>query len=187
MFNFKAIKVCWVVRCASIITINEQSYPKLSIYTHQFIAYVPYFILDKFLGFVLIILLYFKILACSNQTFTFSNRAFTCSHRSLIFFLNIYLLLNRSPNKFQRNAPFASFSIVLLILFINKPASSRDLTIFMILFIYSFGIIRVVIPYREIFFWRASSVTNTAAVNPYGMKTLLANVLSKFLLRENQF
>ena len=151
MFNFKAIKVCWVVRCASIITINEQSYPKLSIYTHQFIAYVPYFILDKFLGFVLVILLYFKILACSNQTFTFSSCAFNCSYCSLIVFLNLHLLLNRSLNKFQRNAHFASFLIVLLILFISKPASSRDINIFMILFIYSFEIIRVVIPYIQKF------------------------------------
>ena len=52
------------------------------------------------------------------------------------------------PNKIAINPPFcyfASFLIVSLMPFINKPDSSRDLTIFMILFISSLRVINVVV------------------------------------------
>ena len=53
----------------------------------------------------------------------------------------------------------------------------------MILFISSFGIISAVIPDPKIFFWIAASVSDTAAVNASGIKTLLTNVLSTFFIK----
>ena len=62
-----------------------------------------------------------------------------------------YKLAPNEPNvpndNMLRNSPFCafpSFSIVLLMPFVNKPYSSRDLTIFMISSISSFKIINVV-------------------------------------------
>ena len=65
-----------------------------------------------------------------------------------------------------RNPPiysFVSFSIVSLILSINRLDSSRDLINFMMSFISLFGIIG-----------------DTAALNPNGTKMLLANTVSRF-------
>ena len=59
--------------------------------------------------------------------------------------------------------------------FINKPDSSRDLTIFMISFISLLEIINVVVLDPNIFLWTAPSVAAAAAVNPTGIKTRLAN------------
>ena len=64
--------------------------------------------------------------------------------------------------------------------FISKPDYFRDLTIFMISSIYSFEIINAVITGPKIFFWIAAPVSDTAAVNPNGIKTLLANGVSTF-------
>ena len=50
----------------------------------------------------------------------------------------------------------------------------------MISFISSFEFINVVIPDPNIFLWIATSVADDAAVNPNGIKTLLANGLSTF-------
>ena len=72
-------------------------------------------------------------------------------------------IANRFLNKSAYNAPnnmpryptfcyFTSFSIDSLTLFVNKQASSKNLTIFMISFISSFKIISVVIPDQETFF-----------------------------------
>ena len=61
---------------------------------------------------------------------------------------------------------FASFLIVSLTPFINKPESSRDLTIFIISSIFSFKIINVVAPNPKICFWIAVSVADAGAVNP---------------------
>ena len=61
--------------------------------------------------------------------------------------------------------------------------SARDLTIFMISFISSFEIISVVIPDPKILFWIAASVADTDAVNPNGIKTILANGLSILLIK----
>ena len=69
--------------------------------------------------------------------------------------------------------------------FINKPDSSRGVIIFMISFISSFEVINVVVPDPNIFLWIAGSVADAAAVHPNGIKTLLANGLSKFPIKDN--
>ena len=73
-----------------------------------------------------------------------------------------------------------------LTFFINKQDYSRDLIISKRSSISSFEIFNVVIPDRKMFFWTATSVAD-AAVNPNGIKALLANVLSIFSLKSNQF
>ena len=58
------------------------------------------------------------------------------------------------PNNIPRNPPvcfFASFLTVSLTPFINKPDSSRDLTVFMILFRFLFEIINVILSDGNIF------------------------------------
>ena len=88
---------------------------------------------------------------------------------------------------------FASFLIVSLSPFIIKPDSSSDLTIYIIPFICSFETINVVTceakhegwPDQNIFLWIAASVADVAAVNPNGIKMLLANSLSKFHIKGN--
>ena len=74
----------------------------------------------------------------------------------------------------------ASFLIVSLTHFVNKPDSSRDLIIFIISFISSLEIINVVVPDPNIFSWIAASVVDATAVNPNGIKTLLADGLRLF-------
>ena len=72
------------------------------------------------------------------------------------------LPINRFPSKLAPNVPnnilrnlsfcsFASFWIVSLKPYINKPDSSRDFTIFMISFISSLEIIKIVVPDSDIF------------------------------------
>ena len=75
---------------------------------------------------------------------------------------------------------FASFLIVSLTPFINKPDSLRGLTFSMISSILSFEIINVAISDVKNFFWKAASVAEAADVNPNGTRALLANGLSKF-------
>ena len=53
----------------------------------------------------------------------------------------------------------------------------------MISFISTFEIINVVILGPKIFFLKAASVIVAAAVNPNGIKTLLANSVSTFFLK----
>ena len=88
------------------------------------------------------------------------------------------------PNKFapnvtnsiRRNPPFcslASFSIVSLTHFDNKPESLRDLTIFIMSSISAFDIISVAAPDPKIFLCIPASAIVAAAVNPNGIKTLL--------------
>ena len=55
----------------------------------------------------------------------------------------------------------------------------------MISFISSFEIISVVTPELNIFLWIAASVADAAAVNPNGIKTLLASGLSTFPIKSN--
>ena len=97
-----------------------------------------------------------------------------------------------------RNPPFcsfASFSIVLLTLFIHKSDSSKGLLIFMISSISSFGIINVVVcgakydglPKPIIFSWIHASPANAPAVNPNGIKMLLPNGLSTFVINGKFF
>ena len=76
---------------------------------------------------------------------------------------------------------FASFSIVSLTPFTNKPDSSGDLTLFMISSISSFENINVV-PNPKTFFWIAASIANADAVSPNGAKTFLANYVSMFFV-----
>ena len=100
-------------------------------------------------------------------------------------------LVTKVPNKFMRNLPlfiylfiyFASLLTVPLIVFINKPHSPKDLTIFIISLISSFGIINIVTKDYNIFFWIAASVADAAAFNPNDIRTLLANVLSRLLIK----
>ena len=53
----------------------------------------------------------------------------------------------------------------------------------MISFISSLEIINVVIPDQKIFFWITLSVADAVAVNPNGIKTLLAKGLSTFFIK----
>ena len=99
-----------------------------------------------------------------------------------------YKLAPKVPNNIPRNPPFrsfASFLIVSLTPFINKPGSSKDLTIFTISFISSLKIINVVASDPNIFLRIATSVADTAAVNPNGIKTLLGTGLSIFPIKDN--
>ena len=91
-------------------------------------------------------------------------------------------------NKIPRNplfCSFASFLIVSLTLFINKPESSRDVTTFMISYIYSVEIIKIINPESNIFLWITTFVADAASVNPNGIKTLLANGISIFPIKGN--
>ena len=91
------------------------------------------------------------------------------------------------PSNALRNPPFRSFTsfwTVLVTPFINKPESSRDFIILIILWISSFGIISVVFPDPNIFLCILASAAD-AVVNPKGIKTLLANVLITFFINGN--
>ena len=101
---------------------------------------------------------------------------------------------NRFPNKLAPKVPsniprnpsfcsFASFLIVSMTPFINKPESSRDLTIFMISSISLLEIIKVVKPDPNIFLWIGASVVDAAAINLNNIKTLLAYDLSTFPIK----
>ena len=105
-------------------------------------------------------------------------------------------LLNKLAPKVSNNIPrhppicsFASFLIVSLTLFIRKKDYSKDLIIFLISFISSLEVIKVVSPGPNIFLWISVSVTaaaTAAAVNPNnGIKTHLANGLSTFSIKGN--
>ena len=63
-----------------------------------------------------------------------------------------------------------------------KPDFSGDLTISMISSIFSFEIINVVMSDPKSLFCINTSVADTAAVNPNGTKTLLANSVSTFFI-----
>ena len=55
----------------------------------------------------------------------------------------------------------------------------------MILFIFSLKTIIVVISGSNIFLWVAASIADAVDVNPNGIKTLLANGLSTFFMKDN--
>ena len=85
-----------------------------------------------------------------------------------------------------RNPPFcsfASFLILSLTHFINKPDSY--LTIFIISFIWLLEIINFVLPDPNINLWIAASVADAVAVNPNGIKTALTYCFSKFFFKGN--
>ena len=110
--------------------------------------------------------------------------------------LIVPLPVNRFPNKLALHVPnnilknptfrsSTSFSIVLLKLFINNPYSWSDLTILIISFLSSFEIINFVTPDRNFFLWIVASFPDAAAVNPNGIKALLANGFSIFPIKSN--
>ena len=83
----------------------------------------------------------------------------------LLQFLFLLMFPNRLapkvPNNMLKNPPFSSFvsfSIVLATPFINILESSRAWTIFIMSFISSFEIIKVVVPELCIFFWNPASM-----------------------------
>ena len=94
-------------------------------------------------------------------------------------------------NNILRNPPLCSLAscwVVSLTPFNNNQESSRDLIIFKISSISLFEIINVVLlllPDPKIFLCILASVADAAAVNPNGIKTLLANGLIAFFIRGN--
>ena len=97
-------------------------------------------------------------------------------------------LVPNIPNKTPRNQPFCYFVLFLIVsltLFINKPDSLSYWTIFMASFIASFEIIIVSLLDPNIVLWIAASVANAAAVNSNDIKTLLANGLNMFFIKDN--
>ena len=92
------------------------------------------------------------------------------------------------PNSIDKKPPFCSFVsfLITLVTPFNKIfESSKALIIFKILFIYSFEIIKVVVPEPSISFCIPASATDTAAVNPNGIKSLFANDLIAFFINGN--
>ena len=90
---------------------------------------------------------------------------------------------------------FSFIWIVSLIPFNNKPESSRDLTVSIRSFILSFYIISVVVFEAEEEEWRLpdpkislyvpKTAADAAAVNPEGIKILLADCLITFFVKGN--
>ena len=80
--------------------------------------------------------------------------------------LIVPLPVNRFPNKLAPNVPNNMYLIVLLIPFLNKLDSSRDLTIFTITFMISFKSsfenTNVVVTSPNTFLWTAASVADAA-------------------------
>ena len=92
------------------------------------------------------------------------------------------------PNEILRNPPFyffTSFRTVLVTHANNKPESSRDFTILIMSSILLFDIISVVSPDPNNFSCIPASAADAAAVNPKGIKTLLANGLITFYINGN--
>ena len=77
---------------------------------------------------------------------------------------------------------FTSVLIALLMVFMNKPHSWRDLNIFMMLFISSLEIIDIVILDPSITLWIAASVS-AAAIYSNSVETLLANGFNAFFIK----
>ena len=93
----------------------------------------------------------------------------------------------RYPNKLAPNVPKKSSFLIFCFIFnffANAFYSSRALTIFMISFISSLEIINVVFLDPNIFLSIATSVAD-AAINPNGIKMLLANGSSAFSTKGN--
>ena len=119
-----------------------------------------------------------------------SWHALTVPLPALIVPLPVSRFLNKLATKVSKDilrnftfCSYVSFLIALLMLLIKSPDSSNDLITFRISFISLLEIINVVLPDPNIFLWIAASVADAAAVNPDGIKTLLANGLSTFLIK----
>ena len=80
---------------------------------------------------------------------------------------------------------FASFSFVLLAPFMNKPNSSRNLTIFIKSSISLFEISNAVVTKSRIISWIPGSSASFAAANLNYFKTLSPNDLNTFSLTVN--
>ena len=120
---------------------------------------------------------------------------------ALIVSLSVNKICNKLgpnvPNNLLRNPPFYSFIsfCIIWLFFINKPDSWKGLTIFMIWFICLLEIISFAhfarskgrVPYLKIIWWIAASVTDTAAVNPNGIKVLFTDGLNTFLIKGKPF
>ena len=95
------------------------------------------------------------------------------------------------PNNILRSPSFcspASFLIVSLTSFINKPDSPSDVTIFIISLISSFEIINIVLPDPNIFLKITASVVDAAAVNSNGIPLILMRIILLMqLINEAQF
>ena len=86
-------------------------------------------------------------------------------------------LAPKVPNTIPKNPlfySFVSFSIVLVLSFNKILESSRAWTIFIMSFISSFQIIKVVLPEPCIFFWIPASIAKAAAVIRSGAKIFFA-------------
>ena len=99
--------------------------------------------------------------------------------------LTIPFRFNKFPNKLAPKVPnrilknptfysFVSFLIVLVTPFNKISESPRAWTILIICFISSFEIIKVVVPDPNIYLCIPACAADAAAVNPNGIKTLLA-------------
>ena len=74
-------------------------------------------------------------------------------------------------------------------MFLDKPESLRDLTIFIMSSISSFNITSVVGPESKIFLFIPASAADAASADPNGIKTLLANgliILILFLVMDEE-
>ena len=83
-----------------------------------------------------------------------------------------------------KNPPFCSvvsFVIVFVTPFNEMLESLRAWSIFIMSFISSFEIIKVVTPDACIFFWIPASITGAAAVIPNAAKILFANETATFI------
>ena len=67
-------------------------------------------------------------------------------------------------------------------MFLDKPESLRDLTIFIMSSVSSFNITSVVVPESKIFLFIPASAADAASADPNGIKTLLANGLIILIL-----
>ena len=109
--------------------------------------------------------------------------------------LTVPFPVNKFPNKDAPKMPnnilrkpllcsFVSFLIVSVTPFNKIPECSKAWTIFIMPFISSFEIIRVVVPEPSIFCIPASAA-DAAAVNPNGISTLFGNGLIAFFINGN--
>ena len=82
---------------------------------------------------------------------------------------------------------FYSFSVVSLTCFINKPDSSRDLTVFIVSSFSLFEMIIFVVPDPKICLRIPASAADAAAVNPNGIKTFLAHCVNTGFIKGEPF
>ena len=102
----------------------------------------------------------------------------TSSYNSFPFFISW------TSSYFLNHPPFFCFVLFLVVLvtpFSKILESPRARTIFIMSFISSFEIIKVVVPEPYIFFWIPASIAEAAAVIPNGAKTFFAKGIATFI------